>query len=223
MSSPQTRCVASCGRCLPRSNQIVWLLSRISDPLSHALIAVLMVANSPSAHAPVRRASRTLATMEVNAVHRTDAAVLPNRDSPATPRTITSAVRRYLGSFANGLLVIEAFASLIVFDALSLSGYKRVHGFTRSRPIARRRTTPGTANRVCRAVDDACVWYYTRVYCLQRSTVTTWMLRRRGVCADLVIGFIPVPLRSHAWVEVDGAIVNDRPEYQTVYRQLDRL
>jgi hypothetical protein len=76
---------------------------------------------------------------------------------------------------------------------------------------------------VCRAVEEACIWYFKRAYCLQRSSVTTWMLRRRGVAAQLVIGYRPVPVDSHAWVEVDGRVVNDRPQYQKFFRVLDRL
>lgn len=119
-------------------------------------------------------------------------------------------------------LVLEAWARLVVFDALSLIGYKRVSAFTRSRRVARTRSPFGTTERVCRSIDEACVWYVKRVHCLQRSTVTTWMLRDRGIRAELVIGYRPVPVDSHAWVEVDGAVVNDRPQYQKFYQVLER-
>jgi hypothetical protein len=76
---------------------------------------------------------------------------------------------------------------------------------------------------VCWCVEEACVWYWKRSYCLQRSTVATWLLRRRGVPADLVIGFRPTPIDSHAWVEVNGVVVNDRPQYKKFYRVLERL
>jgi hypothetical protein len=39
----------------------------------------------------------------------------------------------------------------------------------------------------------------------------------------VVIGFRPVPVDSHAWVEVDGKVVNDRPQYQKHFRVLERL
>lgn len=121
------------------------------------------------------------------------------------------------------ILVVEAFGSLLLFDLLSLGGFAVVHDFTRRRLIAER--TPGSevTARVCQAVEEACIWYFKRAYCLQRSTVTTWMLRRRGIAAELVIGFRPVPVDSHAWVEVQGQVVNDRPQYQKFFRVLDRL
>ena len=119
--------------------------------------------------------------------------------------------------------VLEAIAGLIVFDLLSMRGFPFVYAFTRARPIARRRPSPEVTARVCRAVEEACIWYVKRAYCLQRSSVVTWMLRRRGVAAELVIGYRPLPVDSHAWVEVDGEVVNDRPQYQKFFRVLDRL
>ena len=121
------------------------------------------------------------------------------------------------------VLVAEALGWLVLFDLLSKTGFSRVHTFTRRRRVARR--SPGTevTARVCRAVEEACIWYFKRAYCLQRSSVATWMLRRRGVAAQLVIGYRPVPVDSHAWVEVDGQVVNDRPQYQKFFRVLDRL
>jgi hypothetical protein len=40
------------------------------------------------------------------------------------------------------------------------------------------------------------------------------LLRKRGVVARLVIGYRPVPYFFHAWVEVNGQIVNDSTTYQ---------
>src|ERR671922_281433 len=111
------------------------------------------------------------------------------------------------------LLVAEAFGGLLLFDLLSLRGFSLVHAFTKTRAVAKRTPAPDVAARVCRAVEEACIWYFKRAYCLQRSSVTTWMLRRRGLAAELVIGYRPVPVDSHAWVEVRGQVVNDRPQY----------
>ena len=73
------------------------------------------------------------------------------------------------------------------------------------------------------SVDEACVWYAKRAACLQRSVVATWLLRRNGIAAQMVIGCRPLPFESHAWVEVDGRGVNDRPKYQSAFRVLDRV
>jgi hypothetical protein len=121
------------------------------------------------------------------------------------------------------LLVAEAFGGLVLFDLLAWRGFAQVHAFTRRRRVAARTAPRDVTAQVCRAVEEACIWYFKRAYCLQRSSVTTWMLRRRGVAAELVIGYRPVPVDSHAWVEVDGKVVNDRPQYQKFFRVLDRV
>jgi hypothetical protein len=121
------------------------------------------------------------------------------------------------------LMVAEALGWLLLFDVLSRTGFSSVHAFTRGRRVTRRAAPTEVTARVCWAVEEACIWYFKRAYCLQRSSVATWMLRRRGVAAQLVIGYRPVPVDSHAWVEVDGQVVNDRPQYQKFFRVLDRL
>jgi hypothetical protein len=120
-------------------------------------------------------------------------------------------------------LVAEAFGCLLLFDLLSWRGFAHVHAFTRRRQVAGRTPPAEMTARVCRAVEEACIWYFKRAYCLQRSSVTTWMLRRRGVADELVIDYRPVPVDSHAWVEVGGQVINDRPQYQKFFRVLDRL
>ena len=73
------------------------------------------------------------------------------------------------------------------------------------------------------SVDEACVWYVKRAPCLQRSAVTACLLRRHGIRAEMVIGYRGLPFESHAWVEVDARIVNDRPQYQKFFTVLERL
>jgi hypothetical protein len=121
------------------------------------------------------------------------------------------------------VLVLQAWTALVLFDLASLRGFGLVHRLVRQCPVARRQMPDGGIDLVCRAVEEACVWYVKSAYCLQRSAVTTWLLRRRGVPATVVIGYRPVPIDSHAWVEVDGKVVNDRPQYQKFFQVLERL
>ncbi len=79
-----------------------------------------------------------------------------------------------------------------------------------------------SAEEVCHAMDLACVFYPKRVFCLQRSAATTLLLRRHGICAEMVVGAQILPFRSHAWVELDGAVVNDKPYVRQIYRTLER-
>jgi hypothetical protein len=75
---------------------------------------------------------------------------------------------------------------------------------------------------VCNAMDLACVFYPKQVLCLQRSAATTLLLRRHGIRAEMVIGAHLLPFKSHAWVEVAGVIVNDKPYMQEIYQVLER-
>jgi hypothetical protein len=79
-----------------------------------------------------------------------------------------------------------------------------------------------SSERIARAVDLASVFYFKRVLCLQRSAATTLALRWHGWNAEMVIGAKMMPFKSHAWVEIDGAVVNDRPYMAHVYRSLER-
>jgi hypothetical protein len=119
--------------------------------------------------------------------------------------------------------VCQAWWGLLLFDLVSRRGFGLVHALVRRWPVAPIQPAEGVVDDVCRAVEEACVWYVKRAYCLQRSTVATCLLRRQGVAAKLVIGYRPVPIDSHAWVEVDGRVVNDRPQYQKFFQKLDCL
>jgi hypothetical protein len=118
---------------------------------------------------------------------------------------------------------IEAIGGLMVYDIVARMGFARTYALVAKFPVVKRRPAEQATPRICKAVAEACVWYVKRVQCLQQSAVTTWLLRLHGVPAELVIGCRPVPVRSHAWVEVNGQVVNDRPQYQKFYRVLERF
>lgn len=59
--------------------------------------------------------------------------------------------------------------------------------------------------------------------CLYRSFALTAILRREGVTADLCIGVIDLPFSSHAWVEVDGFVVNERIAVRKEYSVIGRF
>jgi hypothetical protein len=71
-------------------------------------------------------------------------------------------------------------------------------------------------------MDLACVFYFKRVLCLQRSAATTVLLRRHGWNAEMVIGVQLMPFQSHAWVEVQSRVVNDKPYVTEIFQVLDR-
>jgi hypothetical protein len=72
------------------------------------------------------------------------------------------------------------------------------------------------------AVTEACMFYPFRTRCLQRSAALTRLLRRAGVPAQMVIGYCPVPLRSHAWVELAGRVISGKIHHQERFIPIDR-
>jgi len=66
-------------------------------------------------------------------------------------------------------------------------------------------------------------FYWKTIRCLQRSIVTARLMQRRGIPADVVVGYRAVPFFSHAWVEVAGRAANDSPTYRMRLQVLERL
>jgi hypothetical protein len=79
-----------------------------------------------------------------------------------------------------------------------------------------------TRDKICRTLNNACVWYPRRAECLQRSAVLTCLLRRYGLPAQMVIGTQKLPFRAHAWVELDGRVVNDKQDMPVLYAEIAR-
>lgn len=121
------------------------------------------------------------------------------------------------------LLTIRVFVGLFVFDVLRLGhNFSRMHRFVSGRRVSDQVAAADVVYRVCQAVDYACVWYPKRVLCLQRSAVTTCLLRGCGVNAQMVMGAQRVPFKAHAWTEVDGRAVNERRDVQKIYGVWER-
>jgi hypothetical protein len=121
------------------------------------------------------------------------------------------------------LLILRAYLELLYFDwYLARRNFRALYDKVRRYPLATRVQSPESAEQICRAVDLACIWYWKEVLCLQRSAATTCLLKRNGVPARMVIGAQQVPFKAHAWVEVDGCVVNDKPYIQEMYAVLDR-
>jgi hypothetical protein len=121
------------------------------------------------------------------------------------------------------LLVLQAYLKLIQFHMYLLQRdfstlYESVRNFQTSKVLP----IPDAVERICAAVDMACIWYWKDVLCLHRSAVTACLLKRYGVPAQLVIGARQVPFKAHAWVEVDGTVVNDKSYTREMYVVLDR-
>lgn len=121
------------------------------------------------------------------------------------------------------ILILNAYCRLIQFDLYLRRGdFAVLYHKVRDYPFGCRTSATDTVENICTAVDVACIWYWKEVLCLQRSAATACLLKHHGIHAQMVIGVQQTPLKAHAWVEVDGRVVNDRPYVPEMYAVLDR-
>jgi len=121
-------------------------------------------------------------------------------------------------------LFIQAMCALLAYDVIrTCCRFETIHTMVRRWKVARKNGGAQDAlDRVCSAVNYACIWYPKQVLCLQRSFVTTYLMRKHGVDAQMVLGAQKIPFQAHAWVEVNGCAVNERSDVQATYSVWDR-
>jgi hypothetical protein len=120
-------------------------------------------------------------------------------------------------------LVLKAYLKLIHFDLyLTRGNFAALYEKVRNYPVRTGALPANAIERICSAVDMACIWYWKEALCLQRSAATACLLKSHGVPAQMVIGAQQMPFKAHAWVEVDGRVVNDKPYTPEMYAVLDR-
>jgi hypothetical protein len=120
-------------------------------------------------------------------------------------------------------LIVESYILLFWVGALMrLRGLPSVYALIRSQKTHTVHKNPQSCETLCRAMDLACIFHVKKMLCLQRSSATALLLRRHGLPAEMVIGAQILPFKSHAWIEVDGSVVNDKPYIHEIYRTLER-
>lgn len=117
-----------------------------------------------------------------------------------------------------------AFVGLAtVHLVIKLGGFPRLHQIVSRWPVSKRTNNEHEAiATVCAAVERATNYYVKHTWCLERSAVLTCYLRVKGVPAQMVIGCRKMPFHGHAWVEVNGQVVNDNQKVLTFYEPLYR-
>ena len=120
-------------------------------------------------------------------------------------------------------LILRALAKLVLFDLyLARGDFGALYQKVRCCPVDNKPLSSQGIEQICSAVDMACIWYWKEVLCLQRSAATSCLLKSHGIFAQMVIGAQQLPFKSHAWVEVDGRVVNDKTYVPEMYAVLDR-
>jgi len=112
---------------------------------------------------------------------------------------------------------------LFAYDILSLlCRFQTLYSIVKGWKVTGKAADSDIIGRVCTAVNYACIWYPKQALCLQRSFVTTYLLRKHGVSANMVLGAQKLPFKAHAWVEVEGRAINERSNVQATYAVWDR-
>ncbi|WP_263415255.1 lasso peptide biosynthesis B2 protein [Terriglobus albidus] len=119
--------------------------------------------------------------------------------------------------------VLQAFFLLLSLEpAMERSAFFEIYTRVRRKTPSKQKE-PRLGHRVLSdAVDLACALYFKPVLCLQRSAAATLLMRRYGLPAEMVIGVQIQPSKSHAWVELSGEVVNDKPYMHEIYQELER-
>ena len=121
-------------------------------------------------------------------------------------------------------LMLKAVLALLAFDVLRFgNNFHRIYSFVKAWPLAQKSAPHDAIERVCTAVNYACVLYPKRALCLQRSFVTTCLARSCGVAAKMIMGAQKVPFKAHAWTEVDGCPINERRNVHKLYLVWERI
>jgi Transglutaminase-like superfamily len=120
-------------------------------------------------------------------------------------------------------LVLESWLLLLYFDwVMRFRDFKRLYAVVREQKVRYSTKVSKTSEQLCHAADLASVFYFKRVQCLQRSAATAVLLHRHGWKAEMVIGVQLLPFMSHAWVEIDGHVVNDKSYMLEIFQVLER-
>jgi hypothetical protein len=120
--------------------------------------------------------------------------------------------------------ILRALIGLAAVDIIvKIRGFPSLHRLVQRWPVTDKTNPSRSPDQICQAVEKACTYYFKSSLCLQRSAITTCLLRRHGINAEMVIGCKIMPYHGHAWVEVEGKVVNDRPSVQQAYSVLDRV
>lgn len=120
------------------------------------------------------------------------------------------------------LRVAAALVGLAIVDIFIAFGFAAVYDLIKGWPVNARIHRTDAVEKVMQEVTRAMTWYPKQAMCLQRSAVMTCLLRASGIYAEMVIGCQKLPFLAHAWVEVDGRVVNDRKSVQETHKVLDR-
>jgi hypothetical protein len=145
--------------------------------------------------------------------------------------TAVPAISRYFSIYRalpareQKVLLVSLVLLPLFWLGLRLAGLQRFQAWLDRFPLARRAPLiQAEAAALGVAVNRAANLILGPATCLTRSLLLRWLLRRYGTTSDLRIGvcFEQGKLAAHAWVEIDGIPMNDRPEAVARFAAFDQ-
>ena len=122
-------------------------------------------------------------------------------------------------------VLVQAWALFALLPgALRVAGFRRIQAFlTQTKQAPSPPAAAGTSDTV-RMVDLAARYSPLRPNCLVRSLTLWWLLRRQGVASELHIGVRKQgdKLEAHAWLEWQGAVLNDQADIASHFSPFDQ-
>ncbi len=136
-----------------------------------------------------------------------------------------------LGADRRGLVIEAAVALTATWIGLRVAGYNRWRRVLNrlaprkvKQPITADPLVFGSAQAIARFELSAARHLFLRTNCLEQSLVLCWLLHRRGIPAGLRIGAHKREGRfeAHAWVELDGTVLNQDQGQHLHFAPFDR-
>lgn len=122
---------------------------------------------------------------------------------------------------------MTAVAAIFCLAAITLTlktaGFDSLCKALRTWPVSSRSRAVQPESAIPKAVERAALWYPRLALCLQKSAAVAVLLRESGIACEMVIACRRLPFKAHAWVEVNGRVVNDNVKVQQVFKELARL
>jgi len=121
------------------------------------------------------------------------------------------------------VLFLKSYRELLRYELyFDRNHFGHLYGRVKQCSVSGSQPGPSGQAEILRAMNLACAFYWKRVTCLQRAAATTCLLRKAGIRAELVIGVQTLPYSAHAWVEVNGLVVDDKSYTPQMYRVISR-
>jgi hypothetical protein len=123
-----------------------------------------------------------------------------------------------LSGCERGVVLEAACGLLATWVGLRLAGFRRWKNVLAALAPSPNTTArqadasqPDAAQTIARMAAAAAQNFFFNPNCLEQSLVLWWLLRRRGIAAELRIGARKEfdRFEAHAWVEVNSAVLND--------------